>query len=99
MGQNDRMTDVLAVVAATWGILMGLSPLLQVRRIIRRRSSADISIAYLTVLVIGFALWATYGISIQNPAVAVSNSVSLTVGVLTIAVARRYAGGPSASRG
>ncbi len=88
------MTDVLAVVATCWGILMGLSPLLQVRRIIRRRSSADISIGYLTVLVIGFALWATYGLSIQNPAISVSNSVSLVVGVLTILVASRYAHGP-----
>ncbi len=85
------MSDVLAVAATTWGIVMGLSPLLQVRRILVRRSSADISIAYLCVLVIGFALWATYGYSIQNPAIMLSNSVSLVVGILTIAVASRYA--------
>lgn len=33
------MTDALAVVAATWGVMMALSPVLQLRRILERRSS------------------------------------------------------------
>jgi hypothetical protein len=38
-------TTVLAVAAASCGIAMGLSPLLQLRRVAVRRSSADISVA------------------------------------------------------
>ncbi len=82
--------DALAVLAGSWGVLMGISPLLQIRRIVQRGSSADVSIGYLTVLIVGFALWAAYGASIANVALIISNSVALVVGLATIAIARRY---------
>ena len=40
----------LAVVAAAWGVLMGVSPVLQIRRMLRLRSSRDVSIGYFAVL-------------------------------------------------
>jgi MtN3 and saliva related transmembrane protein len=86
------MMTALAVLAGAWGVLMGVSPLLQIRRIIERGSSADVSIAYLSVLIVGFALWAAYGFSIANAALVVSNSVALVVGLTTVGVARRYRG-------
>ena len=82
--------DALAVLAGSWGVLMGISPLLQIRRIIQRGSSADVSIGYLMVLIVGFALWAAYGASIANVALIISNGVALVVGLATIAIARRY---------
>jgi MtN3 and saliva related transmembrane protein len=82
--------DALAVLAGSWGVLMGISPLLQIRRIVQRGSSADVSIGYLTVLIVGFALWAAYGASIANVALVISNTVALVVGLATIAIARRY---------
>ncbi|MGH2946491.1 MAG: SemiSWEET family transporter [Solirubrobacteraceae bacterium] len=51
------MTTAFGVLAATWAMLMALSPLLQVREIQRRRSSEGISIGYFCVLLVGFALW------------------------------------------
>ena len=84
------MTDALAVIAATWGVMMALSPVLQLRRILERRSSADISIAYLAVLEVGFALWIAYGIALGNVAIVVPNSVALLVGAATIAIAFRF---------
>lgn len=85
-------STVLAVMAATWGVVMAVSPLLQIRKIVRLGSSRDVSIGYLAVLVIGFCLWIAYGISIANPALIVPNSVALSVGLATIVVARRYRG-------
>lgn len=41
---------------------MALSPLLQIRRIVIRQSSADVSLAYLIVLQLGFGLWVAYGL-------------------------------------
>ena len=84
------MTDALAVLAATWGVLMALSPTLQVRRMLARRSSADVSLAYLAVLQIGFGLWVGYGLAIANWALVIPNTVAFLIGVLTIAVALRY---------
>ncbi len=84
------MSDPLAVMAATWGVVMALSPALQIRRILQRQSSDDVSIGYLGVLLIGFCLWIAYGISIGNAALIVPNGVALVVGVVTVVVARRY---------
>jgi MtN3 and saliva related transmembrane protein len=84
------MTDALGPIAASWGVLMALSPLLQIRRMLARRSSADVSIAYLGVLEIGFALWIAYGVSLGNAAIVVPNSVASVIGLLTIGIAFRY---------
>jgi uncharacterized protein with PQ loop repeat len=86
------MTDALGVLAASWGVLMALSPTLQIRRILERRSSSDISISYLAVLQIGFMLWVGYGIALGNAAIVVPNSVAFLVGVATILIALRYRG-------
>jgi len=86
------MVDSLAVLAATWGVLMATAPILQIRRMLARRSSADVSISYLGVLEIGFVLWFAYGISIGNPALIVPNFTALVVGSVLIFVAWRYKG-------
>jgi MtN3 and saliva related transmembrane protein len=84
------MTDALGVIAASWGVLMALSPILQIRRTLERRSSADISISYLAVLQVGFMLWVGYGIALRNPAIIVPNSVAFLIGVATILIALHY---------
>lgn len=90
------MTDALAALAASWGVLMALSPILQMRRMLARRSSADISIAYLGVLQIGFTLWIAYGVALRNLAIVVPNSVAFVVGAATVLMALRYREGPEA---
>ena len=84
------MTDALAITAATFGVLMAIAPLLQIRRMLETRSSADVSQGYLWVLEIGFGLWMAYGISLANLAIVIPNSVALTVGLATILVARHF---------
>lgn len=84
------MTDVLAVLAASWGILMALAPLLQIRRMLERRSSADVSLTYLGVLIIGFVLWIGYGVALGNVALIVPNSVAFAIGLLTVGIAWHF---------
>ena len=91
------MSDTLAVLAASWGVLMAISPTLQIRRILERRSSDDVSLRYFGVLLIGFILWFFYGISLGNAAIVIPNAVSLVVGVATVLVARRYRTSPAAT--
>jgi uncharacterized protein with PQ loop repeat len=80
------MNDVLPLVAGGWGVLMGLAPLLQIRTILRRRSSADVSIASMSVLLVGFVLWLAYGLSIGDGALIATNVTALTVTASAIAV-------------
>lgn len=84
------LTSALAIATTSWGILMGLSPTLQIRAVIRQGSSRDVSIGYFVVLLIGFALWAAYGLAIANQPLIVSNSVAFIVCGVTIAVTFRF---------
>ncbi len=84
------MVEVLGAFAATWGVLMAIAPLLQIRRMHERRSSRDVSMTYLAVLQFGFALWIAYGVSLGNLTLIVPNSAAFLVGVVTMLVAWRY---------
>ena len=79
----------LAVAASSWAVLMGIAPLLQIRRMLRQRSSRDVSVGYFSILLVGFLLWIGYGIASRNLALIVPNTVALLIGVSTIAIALR----------
>jgi uncharacterized protein with PQ loop repeat len=87
----------LAIAAAAWGVLMGVSPVLQIRRMLRQRSSRDVSIGYFAILLIGFLLWLSYGIVARNLALIVPNAIALLIGASTIAVALRLGQGTGTS--
>jgi uncharacterized protein with PQ loop repeat len=80
----------LAVAASAWGVLMGIAPVLQIRRILRERSSRDLSLGYFAVLLFGFVLWVAYGLTARNLALVIPNAVSLLVGVALVAVTVRF---------
>jgi MtN3 and saliva related transmembrane protein len=84
------VTDVLATVAATWGVAMAVSPILQIRAIRAHRSSRGVSVAYQQVLLVGFILWLSYGIALHNIAIIIPNIVAAVVSVVTIFVSRHY---------
>jgi len=81
--------SVLAVAAGSWGVLMGLSPLLQIRRMLIERSSRDLSVGYFLILLVGFLLWICYGIVVRNPVLIVPNSIGFVAGAVTVIVALR----------
>jgi uncharacterized protein with PQ loop repeat len=84
------VVTVLAISAATWGIAMAVSPALQIRKIVRHRTSRGVSVGYMTVLFVGFLLWLAYGIALGNWALIVPNIIAAIVIVATMAVALRY---------
>jgi MtN3 and saliva related transmembrane protein len=79
----------LAAAASSYGVLMGLSPILQIRRMLREKSSRDVSIGYFLVLIAGFALWVGYGITARNMVIMVPNAVALLVAGVLVAIARQ----------
>jgi uncharacterized protein with PQ loop repeat len=80
---------IFAIAAASWAVLMAVAPLLQLRRMVQRHSSADVSVGYLLVLVPGFALWVAYGIASSDVALVVPNIVALIVASVTVVCALR----------
>jgi MtN3 and saliva related transmembrane protein len=80
----------LAFTASSYGVVMAVSPLLQIRAILRSRDSSSVSAGYQRVLLFGFLLWLGYGIASDNWAIIVPNIVAAIVSVATIVVTLRY---------
>ena len=81
---------VLGFTAAAWGVLMAISPTLQIRKMLQHRSSREVSVAYFSVLLVGFVLWIAYGIVIENWYLIVPNAVAFAICATTIVVALRF---------
>ena len=94
------LVTVLGVSAAAWGVLMAAAPLLQIRRMMARRSAQDVSVGYFVVLLPGFALWVLYGTVRADWALVVPNSIAVLVTSTTVVATRRlrhrYPGRPAA---
>lgn len=88
--EASLVSTAFAYTAASWGIVMALSPILQIRTIRISQSSRGVSVGYLAVLFVGFILWLSYGVSISNLALIIPNIVSAIVCGMTIVVVRRY---------
>jgi MtN3 and saliva related transmembrane protein len=80
---------VLAVAASTGGVLMGLAPLLQLRRMRVRGHSDDVSIPFLLVIAGGAAVWLAYGFAIPNAALIIPNIVAVVTNIITALTAAR----------
>ena len=92
-------TDVLGTAALIAGVLMAMSPTLQVRRMLQTRSSRDYSLGYPSLLCVGFVFWLAYGLSLVNWSIILSNLASLAFMLSTIGVALYFRrGGAAASR-
>jgi uncharacterized protein with PQ loop repeat len=85
----DTLT-ILATCATIAGVIMAMSPVLQVRRMRRTRSSNDVSLLYLSMLAGGFFVWLAYGLALSNWAMIISNTASIVFMGLTISVALYY---------
>jgi uncharacterized protein with PQ loop repeat len=68
---------------------MGIAPALQIRRMLRARSSREVSVAYFMVLIIGFLLWIAYGVAAGIPALVIPNIVAVLTGATVVIVALR----------
>ncbi len=80
----------LAFIASSYGILMAISPALQIRKILQHRSSHGVSAGYQMVLLVGFVLWLAYGVASDNWAIIIPNTVAMVVSAVTIVVTRKF---------
>ena len=80
-------TTVLASAASSWAVLMGIAPVLQIRRMLREQSAREVSLGYFIILLVGFLLWIAYGAAARIPALVIPDIVALLVGATVIIVA------------
>src|SRR5262249_45984225 len=85
--RSAMAVTILAGAASSWAVLMGIAPVLQIRRMLREQSSRQVSVGYFTVLLIGFLLWIAYGAAAGILALVIPNTVALLVGATVIVLA------------
>lgn len=90
-----ELTEVLGIVAATFGVGMGASPLLQARRAHLRRSADDVSLGFIGVLFCGAIAWMSYGIADDNLTLVIPNAVGVCGSGTALLVALRYRHAPA----
>jgi len=84
------VADVLGVCAGGWGVVMAVAPALQIRKMLRTRTAADVSLGFFALLLPGYVLWVAYGFSRGDLALMVPNAVAFCVAVATMLVARHF---------
>ncbi|MFN8110727.1 MAG: SemiSWEET family transporter [Thermoleophilia bacterium] len=86
MGMNS--TTLLGLAA---GGLTTACWIPQLRRSIRTRSTGDLSWGYLLVLGLGVLLWFLYGVVLHDPAIILTNGLTLMALLVLAEVKRRHA--------
>ena len=84
---NFEATTVLGTMATAYGLASVVAPLLQLRQMRARGSSADLSLGSLGIAIGGSLLWLSYGISLANVALIVVDLGTLITGLATMAYA------------
>ena len=79
--------ESLALVATAYGTLAALAGLMQMRQMLQRRTSCDVSARFFTAYAGGYAIWLVYGISVGSLPLIVVDAVGLLCGGLTLGVA------------
>lgn len=80
------MQDLIGALAMVWGLGGAFAVLLQVRQMLERGASCDVSAQFFAVYTGGYAIWLLYGISIASVPVIVVHAVGLVFGALTLGV-------------
>lgn len=79
--------QLLALAATGYGVFAALTALLQMRQMLRRRASCDVSARFFAAYAGGYAIWLLYGVSVRDVPLIVVDAVGLLCGGATLAVA------------
>ena len=75
--------DTLAILTTIFGTMMSFGYFTQTYKIFKRKSAKDVSLGTYIFFTVGIAIWLTYGISIKNYPIIISNAVFL-IGAISV---------------
>lgn len=84
------MVQALGIGASLTGMAMALAPLLQMRLILGRKHSDDVSVGFLGVIVAGVLMWAIYGLAKQDLFLIIPNTVAVFTNGATALCALKF---------
>ena len=84
------VSEILATATTIMGTAMGASVFLQALKIMKRKSSADVSLPTYVVFLIGGILWMLYGMDIGSYPLIVANPVGVLPSSAVIFFGMKY---------
>jgi uncharacterized protein with PQ loop repeat len=84
---SSSTAHILAATAMGYGVAAALAGLLQVRAMLDRRASCDVSARFFAAYAGGYAIWLLYGLGVGSVPLIVVDAVGLLCGGLTLGVA------------
>jgi hypothetical protein len=84
--------QIIATAATLYGVGGALSVLLQARQMLASGGSGDVSLRFLGTYVGGYAIWLSYGLSVESVPIALVHALGLVTGTITLAVALKLRG-------
>jgi len=81
----ENLSDIIGILATVIGIITSVGFYLQTFKIIRRKSSADVSVKAFFLFSIGIFTWFVYGISLNNLPLIISNVIAL-IGTVSVII-------------
>ena len=85
-------TRLLEMTATLYGVGAAAAVLLQLRQMVERGSSCDVSARFFAVYTGGYVIWLLYGLSVASVPLIVVDLDGLVCGGATLAVALRLRG-------
>lgn len=87
------INEIIAIVATIMGTIMSLAGIPQIHRILKRKSSNDVSISLVVIFLVGVIVWITYGLIFKDYPIIISNGVGIVVWSGTLATVIKYRNG------
>jgi MtN3 and saliva related transmembrane protein len=82
--------DLAQVIGIFAGICTAVSLIPQIVKIVKEKKAEDISFMYLSILLLGLALWIVYGILQKDIPVIATNVASVIINLITVFVGLKY---------
>jgi MtN3 and saliva related transmembrane protein len=82
--------DLAQVIGISAGICTAVSLIPQIVKIVKEKKAEDISFMYLSILLLGLALWIVYGILQKDIPVIATNVASVIINLITVFVGLKY---------
>lgn len=82
--------QTIGLIASITTIIMFISPIDQIRDIIKDKTSHGISPIIYAMMIINGIFWVTYGFGINNAFIIVPNAVGAVLGAATLIIIYKY---------
>jgi solute carrier family 50 protein (sugar transporter) len=82
--------EIIGLIASITATLMFISPIDQIRDILKYKTSHEVSPILYGMMVINGVFWVTYGFGINNMFITVPNAIGVFLGTATLIAIYKY---------